>query len=196
MAQFSFDSSARGHVPCTYHPDVMTGLRCSRCGKPICPQCAVRTPVGLRCPDCAGVRGLSSIRTPRAMLVRAGLAALAVAAVVSILWYLGPEWKFYLSLALGFGVAESIAHIARGKRGVDLQILAIAIVTLAIVAVRVLLAWKYGLGLDQLTSDEPVLVSEGGRLMVGIPRELVQLMIIPDVLFMALSYAIVWIRFR
>jgi len=130
------------------------------------------------------------------MLVRAGLAALAVAAVVSILWYLGPEWKFYLSLALGFGVAESIAHIARGKRGVDLQILAIAIVTLAIVAVRVLLAWKYGLGLDQLTSDEPVLVSEGGRLMVGIPREMVQLMIIPDVLFMALSYAIVWIRFR
>ena len=93
-------------------------------------------------------------------------------------------------------MAESIAHIARGKRGVDLQILAIAIVTLAIVAVRVLLAWKYGLGLDQLTSDEPVLVSEGGRLMVGIPREMVQLMIIPDVLFMALSYAIVWIRFR
>ena len=31
----------RGQVPCSYHPEVMTGLRCSRCGKPICPRCGV-----------------------------------------------------------------------------------------------------------------------------------------------------------
>jgi len=37
---------------CYRHPDVETGLRCNRCGKPICPKCAVRTPVGFRCPDC------------------------------------------------------------------------------------------------------------------------------------------------
>ena len=37
---------------CYRHPDVETGLRCNRCGKPICPQCARRTPVGFRCPDC------------------------------------------------------------------------------------------------------------------------------------------------
>lgn len=196
MAHSTQDSSLHGQVPCTYHPDVMTGLRCTRCGKPICPKCGVRTPVGLRCPDCAGVRGLPTIRTPGASLARAGAAALVVAAVVSVLWYFWPDWKFYLSLALGFGVAESIASIVRGKRGTDLQILGIAIVTLAIVAVRVLLAWKYGLGLDQLTAEEPVLVSENGRMMIGTPREFLQLTLIPDVLFMAMSYAIVWIRFR
>ncbi len=37
---------------CYRHPTVETTLRCNRCGNPICPRCAVRTPVGFRCPDC------------------------------------------------------------------------------------------------------------------------------------------------
>lgn len=37
---------------CYRHPEVETGLRCNRCGKPICPKCAQRSPVGFRCPDC------------------------------------------------------------------------------------------------------------------------------------------------
>ena len=37
---------------CYRHPGVETGLRCNRCEKPICVQCAKRTPVGFRCPDC------------------------------------------------------------------------------------------------------------------------------------------------
>lgn len=41
-----------GPAFCYRHPDVETSLRCNRCGKPICVRCAVRTPVGFRCPDC------------------------------------------------------------------------------------------------------------------------------------------------
>lgn len=37
---------------CANHPNVETYLRCNRCGKPICTQCAVRTPVGYRCKEC------------------------------------------------------------------------------------------------------------------------------------------------
>ena len=44
--------SDSGLTVCYRHPDVETGLRCNRCGKPICPKCARRTPVGFRCPDC------------------------------------------------------------------------------------------------------------------------------------------------
>jgi hypothetical protein len=44
--------SDSGLAFCYRHPDVETGLRCNRCGKPICPKCARRTPVGFRCPDC------------------------------------------------------------------------------------------------------------------------------------------------
>lgn len=191
-----FASDSYGEVPCSYHPEVMTGLRCSRCGKPICPQCAVRTPVGLRCPDCAGVRGLPTIRTSPNVLAHAGAAAVAVAALVTLLWYVAPDWKFYLSLALGFGVAEAMAHIARGKRGSDLQVLAFVIVTLTMATVRLLLAQKYGIALDEMLSSERVIVEDGDRLVAGMPRDFVQLRIVPDVLFMAMTWAIVWIRFR
>jgi len=37
---------------CYRHPDKETALRCNRCGKYICAQCARRTPTGYRCPDC------------------------------------------------------------------------------------------------------------------------------------------------
>ena len=37
---------------CYKHPDRKTLLRCNKCGKPICPECAVQTPTGYRCKDC------------------------------------------------------------------------------------------------------------------------------------------------
>ena len=37
---------------CYIHPDRETGLRCNRCERPICAQCAVRTPTGYRCKEC------------------------------------------------------------------------------------------------------------------------------------------------
>ena len=41
---------------CYRHPNRETGVSCSHCGKPICPDCMTATPVGMRCPDCAGQR--------------------------------------------------------------------------------------------------------------------------------------------
>jgi membrane associated rhomboid family serine protease len=43
---------------CYRHPDRETGVSCSNCGRPICPDCMTPTPVGMRCPEC------SSDRTP------------------------------------------------------------------------------------------------------------------------------------
>lgn len=37
---------------CYVHPDRETSLRCNRCERPICAQCAVRTPTGYRCREC------------------------------------------------------------------------------------------------------------------------------------------------
>ncbi|MBN1454013.1 MAG: hypothetical protein JW963_23560 [Anaerolineales bacterium] len=37
---------------CYVHPDRETSLRCNRCERPICVQCAVRTPIGYRCKEC------------------------------------------------------------------------------------------------------------------------------------------------
>jgi membrane associated rhomboid family serine protease len=38
---------------CYRHPDRETGVSCSNCGRPICPECMTSTPVGMRCPECA-----------------------------------------------------------------------------------------------------------------------------------------------
>jgi membrane associated rhomboid family serine protease len=38
---------------CYRHPNRETGVSCSNCGRPICPECMTPTPVGMRCPECA-----------------------------------------------------------------------------------------------------------------------------------------------
>lgn len=40
--------------PCAFHPDRLTGVTCSRCDRPICPEDHHPAPVGIHCPVCAG----------------------------------------------------------------------------------------------------------------------------------------------
>lgn len=173
-----------GPVPCTYHPDVLTGLRCNRCGKPICPLDSVRTPVGMRCPECAGVRAPGTIRTGTDSLLKAVLGGLAVAVVVAALWRFFPTWQFYLSLAMGFGVVEVVAWATNNKRGRDLQLLSMVLITIGFLLSRVLLADRYGITLEHLNNLSP-----------AVSRAL-QLQAIPDLLFLGLAYLIAWVRFR
>ena len=41
---------------CYRHPSRETGVSCSNCDKPICPDCMTPTSVGMRCPECAKER--------------------------------------------------------------------------------------------------------------------------------------------
>ena len=189
----------RGEVPCSYHPAVMTGLRCSRCGKPICPRCGVRTPVGMRCPDCAGVRGLPTYQTDATVLARTAGVGLAVAVPVGVLWGFAPGWGFWLALLLGFGVVEAMAWACNAKRGRDLQLLAFALVAVGLVVSRYVMAQRFGIGLDEVNRiDDPVFTREvvqeyGG----GLPADyLLRLRPIPDLLFAVIPFLIGWVRFR
>ena len=47
---------------CANHPSVETLVSCANCGKPICPDCMVQAPVGIKCASCA--------RMPRSARVR------------------------------------------------------------------------------------------------------------------------------
>lgn len=60
---------------CYRHPDRETGLSCSDCGRPICADCATFAPVGIRCPDHAGVRrGPATRLKPRPVRRAPGIA--------------------------------------------------------------------------------------------------------------------------
>lgn len=47
---------ARSLPGCYRHPDRETGIRCTRCERPICTDCMVNASVGFHCPDCASGR--------------------------------------------------------------------------------------------------------------------------------------------
>ena len=48
---------------CYRHSGRETGVSCSSCGRPICPDCMTPTPVGMRCPECSRER--TKVRTAR-----------------------------------------------------------------------------------------------------------------------------------
>jgi membrane associated rhomboid family serine protease len=47
---------ATSTATCYRHPSRETGVSCSSCGRPICPDCMTTTQVGMRCPECAKQR--------------------------------------------------------------------------------------------------------------------------------------------
>jgi hypothetical protein len=105
-------------IYCSFHPDVETRLRCSKCGTPICPRCAVQTPVGFRCPDC--------VRVQQAVFYTATPLDYAIAAVVGLVastvaGFIMGQVGIFLSLILGGvaggAIAEVIRWIIRRRRG-------------------------------------------------------------------------------
>lgn len=45
-------ADARGPLSCYRHPGRETGIRCTRCDRPICTECMVSASVGFQCPHC------------------------------------------------------------------------------------------------------------------------------------------------
>jgi len=64
---------------CYRHPNRETGVACSNCGRPICPDCMTSTTVGMRCPECAKQR--TRVVRPRAMADAAPTATQAIVAI-------------------------------------------------------------------------------------------------------------------
>jgi len=115
---------------CATHPDVETNLRCGKCGKPICPKCMVQTPVGARCPECAGLYKLPTFRVSTQYYLRAIGTGLGMAIVCGIVWgvieWIIPFFSFNLLLGpgVGYAIGEVISLSVNRKRGTRLAIIA------------------------------------------------------------------------
>jgi membrane associated rhomboid family serine protease len=70
---------------CYRHPGRETGVSCSNCGNPICPDCMTATPVGMRCPDCS--RQKTPVRTMRNVYAEPRVTYVLIG--ICVLLYLG-----------------------------------------------------------------------------------------------------------
>ena len=119
-------------VYCARHPQVETPLRCGRCETPICPRCLVQTPVGARCRDCAGVSRIPTYNISPLMLARGLGAAIASGVAIGAAWgyLLGGIggfgfFSFFIGLAIGWAIAESIGAATNRRMGPPLAAVAV-----------------------------------------------------------------------
>lgn len=76
-----------GQLYCYGHPKEPTGLRCSRCERPICGRCAIPASVGQHCPECVAEarRSAPKVRTALPATAPATRAIMGVVILVFIL---------------------------------------------------------------------------------------------------------------
>lgn len=136
---------------CVNHPDRETLLRCGKCGQPICIECAVRHPVGLRCPQCAKLRKAPTYDVPASYYLRALGAGLGTSLFCGIVAQVLPLFvpmfmvSFFLALVAGAIIGEAISRVTGYKRGRGLQIVAAASVILGSLAGTLVVAtFRFG----------------------------------------------------
>jgi membrane associated rhomboid family serine protease len=91
---------------CYRHPGRETGVSCSNCGKPICPDCMTATPVGMRCPDCS--RQKTQVRTLGNIYAQPTVTYVLIG--INVLMYLG----MMLSGGRGSAVFEDFSLVSVG----------------------------------------------------------------------------------
>jgi hypothetical protein len=112
-------------IVCYNHPERETTLRCNRCERPICADCAVLTPTGYRCKEC--VRGQQKIFDtarwidyPVAFIIAAVLSAIGLLLLQMVAGFLGGIWLImivlFLSPVIGMIISEAVRRAVQRRR--------------------------------------------------------------------------------
>jgi membrane associated rhomboid family serine protease len=100
---------------CYRHPSRETGVSCSNCGRPICPDCMTPTSVGMRCPECSRERTVvktirNTTRRPEVTLALIAINVVAFLAEGNITITGQPSDKVYQEGSL-FGSISGIPEL-------------------------------------------------------------------------------------
>lgn len=109
------DDDDADDLPCYRHPSRMTALRCTECERPICWECAVQGPVGIKCPDHARAPRSARAVVPTQRMARGIVAGLVVAVVLGSLLAIAPIP--FLGLILGIVVGIATVEVTRRASG-------------------------------------------------------------------------------
>ncbi|MGW2814357.1 rhomboid family intramembrane serine protease [Streptomyces sp. NPDC001415] len=103
------DQARQAGLPSCYrHPGVHTGISCSRCDRPICPECMISASVGFQCPECVR-SGSGTGHAPTANQPRT-LAGGVLAA---------GDPQLFTKILIGVNVAVFLVQLAVGQRIAD-----------------------------------------------------------------------------
>lgn len=100
---------------CYRHPSRETGVACSSCGRPICPDCMTPTPVGMRCPECSSQR--TRVMTMRNTVTRPRVTFALIA--LNVVAYLAEQGQFTLSGSTVHGTVFEEGVLYRYGVGVE-----------------------------------------------------------------------------
>ena len=141
---------------CANHPRTPTSLRCNKCGKLICPRCAVRTPVGYRCRECVSQQQQVFETALWYDYAIAAAIAAPLAALGSFSAALG-FFVIFLAPVVGGMAAEAVRWGVRRRRGRYLSLAAAG--AFVVGCLPVLAVTLIGAGLSLLAGE--------GRSLVG-----------------------------
>lgn len=115
MAAMSADVHEDEDLPCYRHPDRLTALACISCERPICPECAVRAPVGFKCPDCAKQSRSALGKVPAGKMALGAAAGTFVAFVGGTI--LGMIHLPLIGIFVAYGLGMLVGTVARKATG-------------------------------------------------------------------------------
>lgn len=119
-----------GDDRCYRHPEVSTGVHCTRCGRAICPECMIAAPVGHHCPTCVAEARREYRQGPGRRVAIANAKATSVASALLVVMGVGYVLEVAAGGAgslfsgpsaadlVGVGAAVGIAQIDGGFVGI------------------------------------------------------------------------------
>jgi membrane associated rhomboid family serine protease len=82
---------------CYRHPDVETGVHCTRCDRPICTDCMIPAPVGHQCPECVAEARREYQRGPGRQVAVANARATGATTLLLIAMGIGYVWELIVA---------------------------------------------------------------------------------------------------